>query len=191
MNDDKQDLQPMDEAAAAEATPPPADLDAEAELARVQADAERYLANWQRAQADLINYRRRAEQEREDAIKFGNVGLLKTLLPVFDDLERALATAPDDIRATPWFEGLQLLERKIATTLQAVGVEEIAAEGETFDPNVHEAVLYEAGEEGQVTAAFQKGYLLHGRVIRPSLVRVGSGGGSRSESAGTVNGQPA
>ena len=145
------------------------------DLRAARAEAERYLANWQRAQADLINYRRRAEQEKEEAVKYGSIHLLKALLPIFDDLDRAIANAPAEIAQSSWFEGLQLLSRKIAATLQAQGVEEIAAEGEPFDPNVHEAVLYEAGEEGKVTAAFQKGYRLHGRVVRPSLVRVGSG----------------
>lgn len=160
--------------------------DGDSELKAAKEEAERYLANWQRAQADLINYRRRAEQEKEDAVKYGSTGLLRALLPIFDDLERALANVPEDIAGTSWFEGLQLLERKLASTLQAQGIDEIPAEGETFDPNVHEAVMYEAGDEGKVTASFQKGYRLHGRVIRPSMVKVGSGAApeqSRSETA--------
>lgn len=152
-------------------------------LATAQAEAARYLANWQRAQADLINYRRRAEQDKEEATKFGSLQLLKALLPIFDDLERAIANAPAEITQTVWFEGLQLLGRKIESTLHSQGVETIAAEGEHFDPTMHEAVLYEAGEEGQVTAEFQRGYRLHGRVVRPSLVRVGSGGSSGDAAA--------
>ena len=158
---------------------PPASDDSQPDsgeqLREAQAEAERYLSNWQRATADLINYRRRAEQEKEDAIKFGSVHLLKALLPIFDDFERAIASAPEEIAATSWFEGLQMLSRKIASTLQSQGVETIEAMGEPFDPTVHEAVLYDEGEEGKVTAEFQKGYRLHGRVVRPSLVRVGSG----------------
>ena len=150
-------------------------LDPVAQLREVQAEAERYRSNWQRATADLINYRRRADQEKEDAIKYGSVHLLKALLPIIDDLERAIANAPAEIAGTSWFEGLQMLSRKIATSLQSQGVEAIEAVGRPFDPTLHEAVLYEEGEEGKVTAEFQKGYRLHGRVVRPSLVRVGSG----------------
>ncbi len=150
-------------------------LDATAQLREAQEEAERYRANWQRAAADLVNYRRRADQEKEDAIKYGSVHLLKALLPIFDDLERAIANAPEEIAGTSWFEGLQMLSRKIDSTLQSQGVEVIEAAGQPFDPTLHEAVLYEEGEEGRVTAEFQKGYRLHGRVVRPSLVRVGSG----------------
>ena len=96
-------------------------------------------------------------------------------MPIFDDLERAIANAPEEIAGTSWFEGLQMLSRKIDSTLQSQGVEVIEAAGQPFDPTLHEAVLYEEGEEGKVTAEFQKGYRLHGRVVRPTLVRVGSG----------------
>ena len=150
-------------------------LDPAAQLREAQEEAERYRANWQRAAADLVNYRRRADQEKEDAIKYGSTHLLKALLPIFDDLERAIANAPEEIAGTSWFEGLQMLSRKIESTLQSQGVEAIEAAGQPFDPTLHEAVLYEEGEEGKVTAEFQKGYRLHGRVVRPSLVRVGSG----------------
>ncbi|HEX2172654.1 MAG TPA: nucleotide exchange factor GrpE [Dehalococcoidia bacterium] len=170
-----------DSSVAHEAVTPEEELDAAPDtepadsVPAAQAEADRYLNNWKRAEADLINYRRRAEQEREDAVKYGNINLLKALLPIFDDFDRAIDSAPEQVAGSAWFEGLQLLRRKITSTLQAQGVEEIAAEGETFDPNVHEAVLYEEGDEGKVTATFQKGYRLHGRVVRPSLVRVGSG----------------
>lgn len=157
------------------------------ELQTAKEEAERYLANWQRAQADLINYRRRAEQEKEDAVKYGSAGLLRALLPIFDDLERAIANVPDDVAGTSWFEGLQLLERKLASTLQTQGIEEIPAEGEAFDPNVHEAVMFEPGDEGKVTAAFQRGYRLHGRVIRPSMVKVGSGAVSEQSTSETAH----
>jgi len=150
-------------------------LEATAQLREAQAEAERYRTNWQRAAADLINYRRRADQEKEGAVKYGSVHLLKAMLPIFDDLERAIANAPEEIAGTSWFEGLQMLSRKIDSTLQSQGVEAIEAVGQPFDPTLHEAVLYEEGEEGKVTAEFQKGYRLHGRVVRPSLVRVGSG----------------
>lgn len=171
-----------DPSVAHEGVVPPEELDAGAAedagqdpLQAARDEVERYLNNWKRAEADLVNYRRRAEQDREDAVKYGNVHLLKVLLPLFDDLDRAIENAPAEVVASTWFEGLRLLQRKIAATLQSQGIEEIPAEGEAFDPNVHEAVLFEEGEEGQVTAAFQKGYRLHGRVVRPSLVRVGSG----------------
>jgi molecular chaperone GrpE len=136
--------------------------------------AESYLANWQRSQADFINYKRRTEQERSDVAKFANAMLILNLLPVLDDLERALATVPTSMAGLTWFDGIRLIHRKLMGILETQGLRAIEAEGQDFDPNLHEAVMHGEGEEGKVLEELQKGYKLHDRVIRPAMVKVGS-----------------
>ncbi len=144
-------------------------------LAEEKEKAERYLANWQRAQADFINYKRRSEQEREDFNKFANATLMLSLLPVLDDLERALDSIPPRLAKLTWVDGIRLIERKLRTSLEAQGLTPIKALGEPFDPNFHEAVRQDKGKEGIVIEELQKGYKLYDRVIRPTMVVVGNG----------------
>jgi len=139
--------------------------------------AEKYLDNWKRAEADLINYKKRVEMEMEEVKNFGNAVLVGSLLPILDDLERALENVDAKLAGFTWVEGIRLIYRKLKSTLEAHGLEEIKAEGEDFDPNLHEAIMYEEGEEGKVLLELQKGYKFKGRVIRPSLVKVGKKGG--------------
>ena len=140
-----------------------------------RAKAEGYLANWQRAQADFINYKRRTEQERSDAVRFGNAALIQGLLPVLDDLERALDSVPEGLADDGWVDGISLIYRKFTAVLEEQGVSEIEALGEPFDPHFHEAMLFGEGEEGMVVEVIQKGYRLHDRVLRPTRVKVGKG----------------
>ncbi len=144
-------------------------------LAEEKTKAEGYLASWQRAQADFINYKRRAEQEKEEISKFANTMLILSLLPVTDDLERALAAIPHRLDKLSWVDGVRLIERKLRASLEAQGLSRIKALDEPFDPNLHEALMYGKGEDGMVIEEVQKGYKLHGRVIRPTKVLVGSG----------------
>ncbi len=137
--------------------------------------AETNLAGWQRAQADFINYKRRTEQEKEEAIKFANSQLMLSLLPILDDLERAFATLPQRPARRSWAEGIWLIERKLKATLEAHGLSPIKAQGEPFDPRQHEAVRQAKGKEGIVIEEVQKGYRFRERVIRPSRVVVGNG----------------
>jgi molecular chaperone GrpE len=139
------------------------------------ADPQRYLENWRRAEADFENYKRRVEQERAESAKFASMALILNILPIVDDLERAFKSIPEKLAHLTWTDGIRLIHRKLHATLEAQGVTEIKALGETFDPSVHEAVGQAAGEEGKVVEEAQKGYKLHGRVIRPAFVVVGSG----------------
>ena len=143
-------------------------------LAEEKEKAESYLASWQRAQADFVNYKRRAEQEREEFSKFANSCLILSLLPVLDDLRRALDSAPAK-RAHGWADGIRLVERKFRTTLEAQGLTQIKALGEPFDPKFHEAIRQDKGEEGIVIEELQKGYILQDRLLRPAMVVVGNG----------------
>jgi molecular chaperone GrpE len=144
-------------------------------LAEQKEKAEKYLANWQRCQADFVNYKQRAEQEKAGIIEFANSTLISSLLPIMDDLERALASAPDENDETGWTEGIRLIYNKFKATLEGQGLTEIEARGEPFNPHLHEAMMQQDGEEGMIIEELQKGYKFREKVIRPSLVVVGRG----------------
>jgi len=144
-------------------------------LAEEKEKAENYLASWQRAQADFVNYKRRNEQEKEETIRFANSALILSLLPVLDDLERALNSVSPEQADAGWLEGIRLIERKMKASLETQGLLYIEVLGEKFDPNLHEAVRQDKGEEGIIIEEVQKGYKLHDRVIRASRVVVGNG----------------
>ena len=144
-------------------------------LAEEKEKAEGYLANWQRAQADFINYKRRSEQEKEEIGKFANAMLMLNLLPVLDDLERAFTSIPPHLARLTWVDGIRLIERKLQASLEAQGLSPIKALGEPFDPKLHEAAMHAKGKEGIVIEELQKGYKLQDRVIRPAVVVVGNG----------------
>ncbi len=144
-------------------------------LAAEKKRAEEFLASWQRAQADFINYKRRVEQERLDFNSYANANLCNSVLPVVDDLERAIAHIPEEYAKTDWVEGVRLVEKKFKTVLEGQGVKPICALGMAFDPNLHEAIKHEKGTEGMVIAEYQKGYMINDKLLRPSRVGVGSG----------------
>ena len=143
-------------------------------LAEEKNKTEEYLANWQRAQADFINYKRRTEQARDELNKFANAALILGLLPVLDDLERALNSVPPRTKAG-WTDGIRLIERNFRSTLEAQGLNPIKALGEPFDPKFHEAIRQDKGKEGIVVGELQKGYTLGDKVLRPAKVVVGNG----------------
>lgn len=144
-------------------------------LAEALKSAETYRGNWQRAAADLANYKRRVEQDRTENARLANMTLVVNLLPIFDDLDRAIATMDASIAGLNWVQGVVAIHRKLEQLLEAMSVKEIAADGETFDPAKHEAVGKQAGEDNRVLHVLQKGYTLGDRVIRPSMVMVGDG----------------
>jgi len=137
--------------------------------------AEKYLASWQRSQADFSNYKRNTEQEKKDVTSCANSALICNLLPVMDDLERAFASIPPEISESSWTEGIKLIYNKLKTIMETQGLTEIRAEGEPFDPHLHEAVMQQEGEEGIVIQEVQKGYKLKDKLIRPCMVTVGQG----------------
>lgn len=165
----------------------PADVQAlQQELQQQKKQAQYNLDQWRRAEADLQNYRKRVEKERNELIKYGAVGLLKALLPILDDFERALMTCPDAGAKFTWTEGVALIDHKLLLALEQHGLQEVEAVGKPFDPAVHEAFVEErtsAYPDGHVIAVLQKGYRLHDRVLRPAMVKV-----ARNESAATTTG---
>ncbi len=142
--------------------------------------AESHLANWQRTQADFANYRRRIEQERGDAARYSGAPVLASLLPVVDDLERALTSVPAQLLTFTWVDGVHLIYRRLLALLESHGVKAIDAQGLEFDPRYHQSVMRGPGPEGQVIADFQVGYCLYDRVLRPTMVQVGDGSGEAS-----------
>lgn len=150
-------------------------------LEEEKAKAERYLSNWQRAEADFDNYKKRVEQERSEKDRFASIVLILNLLPVLDDFERAFNSLSAKLAQLTWIDGIRLIYRKLQATLEARGLSEIKTVGESFDPTVHEAVSQGEGEEGKVIEELQKGYKLHDRLIRPALVVVGKGKEEKKE----------
>jgi molecular chaperone GrpE len=147
----------------------------EEELAAEKQKADEYLANWQRVQADFINFKRRTEEERAEFNSYANANLVLAILPVLDDLERALDSVPLKHKKSEWVEGVRLVAHKFKTILEGQGVKPIKAMGEAFDPNYHEALRQDKGKEGMVIEEFQKGYLIHEKLLRPARVVVGNG----------------
>jgi molecular chaperone GrpE len=159
----------------AEETQQQSDKPLAAQLAEAEEKAQAYLASWQRSAADFQNYKRRVEQERDDLSRLANATLIINLLPLMDDLERALDNVDARLAGLTWLDGIRLIHRKFEALLEMSGVTPIAADGERFDPNVHEAVMFGEGEEGKVINVVQKGYKLGDRVLRPAMVVVGQG----------------
>lgn len=183
MSEEMERAEEVSETKAGEETPPVSIEELQAQLDEEKSKAQSYLASWQRAAADLQNYKRRVEQEREEAARWANASLILNILPVLDDLERALKSLDSRLAGLTWIEGIYQIYRKFQAALGASGVTEIPADGEMFDPRVHEAVMYAPGEEGRVVSVVQKGYKLGERVLRPAMVIVGKGE-QRTEESG-------
>jgi molecular chaperone GrpE len=143
-------------------------------LDETREQSDEHLRGMQRAAADFANYRRRVDEERDGLSQFSNALLISKVLAVLDDFDRALETVPPGTNEG-WLDGVRLVDRKLRLLLEAEGVTEIEALGQPFDPNLHEAVVYEETADhpdNQVIGELQRGYRLRDRVLRPSLVRV-------------------
>ena len=153
----------------------PSEIMLQHELEQTKAQSQEYLEGWQRARAEFANYKKRVARDQEDARLRIAADTLSKYLGVIDDLERALKERPDDGEAAAWAEGIELIYRKTYGVLETEGVEVIDAEGEHFDPNMHEAISHDESEdheEGDVIEVVQPGYRLGERVLRPAMVRV-------------------
>ena len=139
--------------------------------------AEELTNDLKRMAADFANYRKRNEAERTEFAKFAKSDLISRILDVLDGFDRALATIPDELKGTPWVEGMWLLERKLRGILEAEDLKPVDSIGAQFDPYQHEAVAHVPSDqpEGTVIAEHQKAYRLHDKLIRPALVTVSSG----------------
>jgi molecular chaperone GrpE len=145
----------------------------QSQLAQAESKAAEYKDGWMRSQAEFQNYKKRIERDNELIYTTMKGDIVKKILPVLDDLERALQNRPTNSGA--WISGIELIQKKLVSTLEAEGVKKIEAQGAPFDPNFHEAIShepFEGFESGHVIAVVQNGYMLGERVIRPALVRV-------------------
>lgn len=129
--------------------------------------------HYKRLQADFMNFRRRNEKEREELSSVIVQGLIKDLLPIIDNFERALAV--EEAKGSALHDGITMIYNQLIGSLQKNGLEEIKAAGEKFDPNFHQAVMRVQDpekEDDTIEEVLQKGYIVQGRVIRPSMVKV-------------------
>jgi molecular chaperone GrpE len=149
--------------------------DLQVKLAEAQAKSDEYLDGWQRSRAEFANFRKRMERENALSSQTATGNVIKRFLEVVDDLDRALKNRPKDEEGANWAGGVDLIYRKLLNILEAEGVKIIQADGQFFDPNLHEAISnedYPDLESGQVIATVQQGYTLGERILRPARVRV-------------------
>ena len=128
-----------------------------------------------RIAADFENYKRRTERDREEMTKFAGQKVITSLLPVLDNFERALQTELQPEEFENFAEGVRMIHRQFLDSLTKAGVERIEAMGEHFNPEFHEAIMQEENDEvpdETVIGEFQTGYTMHGRLLRPSVVKV-------------------
>lgn len=166
----------------ADAQPPDALEAALRDVERLRTESEQHLAAWKRARADYENLKRRSASEVNDRAAQATAGLLLSLLPVVDNFDRAFeADREEDPGA--WAEGIALIHKDLLQVLERLGVQPIAAAGQPFDPQYHEAVGRAPGPDNEVLEQVRKGYLLGTRVLRPALVVVGHGDGTGNENS--------
>jgi molecular chaperone GrpE len=151
------------------------DTELEEKLAEVERERDEYLNDLKRVAADFENYRKRVARDQEGLVARAHERLVKELLPVLDDLERALEAAAQHEEAK-LEEGVRLVHRELMEALAREGLVEVETDGQ-FDPHVHEALLSQPSEQedGSVVEVLQKGYRLGDRVLRPARVVVSQG----------------
>ena len=149
------------------------ELTAQLEEARKQ--SEEYLDRLRRSMAEFDNFRKRTVKEKEQERVNGVLEVISTVLPLLDNFERALASGPEEEKQNATAKGVEMIYQQFVGALKSIGVEEIPAEGEPFDPNKHNAVTHvedETMDENIVCEVFQKGYSYKGQVVRYSMVKV-------------------
>jgi molecular chaperone GrpE len=170
MDDKFDDMEPQNEgrSAATEAADPD----------ELQRQRDEYYDLLLRKTAEFDNYRKRIERERQSAAEAAAEGLIKELLPLVDDLERALKADAGSEGAEPYRRGVELIHRRLMDALRKRGVRPIEAVGTDFDPHYHQAVSHEPAEghhDGEVVEEFSRGYMLGDRLLRPAMVKVAKG----------------
>ncbi len=156
----------------------PAAEAAVSEVEALKAEIEQQKDAALRARAEMDNYRKRMAREKEDAIRYSNMALLESLIPIVDNFELGLEAAKNATDASGIVLGLGMVRKQLEDFLKSHGVETVDAAGQTFDPNLHEAVGHEAHaeiEEGKVISQLRKGFKLKDRLIRPATVVVSKG----------------
>ena len=177
MNDNTKealDAEPQPPEAQPASDGPGADLN----IAEIQRQRDEFYDLLLRKSAEFENYRKRIDRERQAVAEAAAADLLEELLPLLDDLERALGSEPGVDGADAYRRGVELIYQRLADLLRKRGVRAVEALGADFDPHYHQAVLYEPAEgrrEGEVIEEFRRGYMLGDRLLRPSMVKVAKG----------------
>ena len=146
--------------------------------ARLQADLDRFRDLALRSQADFDNYKKRATREKEEAVKYANSVLLERLIAIVDNFELGLSAAKSEGAPSPIYSGMSMVLKQLTDFLAGNGLQPIDADGQKFDPNLHEAIAHEPSDdvaEGVVLRQMRRGYRLKDRLLRPSSVVVSSG----------------
>jgi molecular chaperone GrpE len=145
-------------------------------LAETKSQADEYLAALQRERAEFLNFKRRTAEERERDLGLAGEDLIRKVLAVADDFDRAIEARPESIAPDAWFEGVAAIDRKLRALLESEGVSAISADpGTAFDPREHEAIANVPATgrpEGEIVEQVRRGYRLRDRVLRPALVAV-------------------
>lgn len=145
------------------------------ELEKQQAEAKKFQDQYLRALAEVENIKKRTQRDREEYIKYGNVSLIKKILPILDDLERAVDIAQRASDTDGLRKGIEMTAKSLLEMLKNEGLEVIESQGKPFDPQYHQPLTIEPSDqfpENTVIEELQRGYILHDRVIRPALVKV-------------------
>ena len=149
----------------------------QAQLEEKTREASEYFDKWLRLRAEFENFKKRMQKEKADLLKFENEGLLRALLPVLDNLNRAIEHGKKANENSPLLDGVEMVQKEFLTTLERFGVKPVQAVGEVFDPEKHEAISQEENEveSNRVISAVQNGYFYHDRLLRPARVIVSKG----------------
>lgn len=148
------------------------------QIEELNAKAEDYLDKYRRSVAEFANYRKRQERDREQQTLRYQMDVMRKLLPVVDDFERALDNVPEGFDEHGWVEGMRLIWHKLETLLQDFGVKAIEAVGQPFDPNFHSALMQAESDSypaGVVMEELQRGYTMADQVLRPTVVKISNG----------------
>jgi molecular chaperone GrpE len=159
-------------------TPTADQADSEDSTAGLQADLDRFRDLALRSRADFENYKKRCAREKEEAIKYANSSLLERLITIVDNFELGLSAAREQSDKSPIYSGMSMVLKQLSDFLAENGLQPIDAEGQKFDPNLHEAIAHEpsgAVPEGIVVRQTRRGYRFKDRLLRPSAVVVSSG----------------
>jgi molecular chaperone GrpE len=149
----------------------------QAQLEEKTREASEHFDQWLRLRAEFENFKKRMQKEKGDLVKFGNENLLKALLPVLDNLTRAIEHGRNARENSPLLEGVEMTCKEFLNALDRFGVKPVPAVGEVFDPEKHEALSQEESDQeaNQIIAAVQNGYFYHDRLLRPAKVIVSKG----------------
>ena len=147
-------------------------------LTDTREEAEKNYDLYTRTYAEMENIKKRGIKEREELAKYANESIIKEILPVIDNLDKAISHAQNDENSSALVEGLELTRDGLMKALEKAGLKEVEALGKPFDPNFHESVSQQIDDTvapGHVIMELQKGYLLNGRLMRPSMVVISQG----------------